>query len=392
MPAERPREHAPPVAAARRRRLRADRARQLADLLRHQILTGGFPGGVLPLEDALGQDYGQCAGRSARGCPQGGGLGPVAPGGAGTGRSGGPGLGSLRPGRGCPRVRGQGDDVASTPAAGLPHPAPSRNRGLRPRPPPGLRPEPRSSIAGGAGITHHRPGTCTPTGAGPGAAAPGFGKGQHPQRGPAPARTPSRCPCRGAGSRRRSSLSSERDKVGDTSAPMRTPSRCPYPAGAKGQSPRPGKGDAADTTAPARTPPRQPYRREAAPPPVREGAAQGTPPPLPGHRRNVPTGTGSRGAAPGSGRGEAGDAPAPARTPPQCPHRGGVQGRSPWFGKGRGGEWLRPGAGTVLVSGPAGGQGGLSPLGSDGWGASGRRLPPGSRGPGNTAGPRPGPA
>ncbi|WP_438452436.1 GntR family transcriptional regulator [Streptomyces asiaticus] len=58
MPAERPREHAPPVAAARRRRLRADRARQLADLLRHQVLTGGFPGGVLPLEDALGQDYG----------------------------------------------------------------------------------------------------------------------------------------------------------------------------------------------------------------------------------------------------------------------------------------------------------------------------------------------
>lgn len=62
MPAERPRErireHAPPVAAAHRRRLRADRARQLADLLRHQILTGGFPGGVLPLEDALGADCG----------------------------------------------------------------------------------------------------------------------------------------------------------------------------------------------------------------------------------------------------------------------------------------------------------------------------------------------
>ncbi|MEU6866085.1 GntR family transcriptional regulator [Streptomyces sp. NPDC046876] len=62
MPAERTREHAVPVAAARRRRLRADQARQLADLLRHQILAGGFPGGVLPLEDALAADYG--AGRN----------------------------------------------------------------------------------------------------------------------------------------------------------------------------------------------------------------------------------------------------------------------------------------------------------------------------------------
>ncbi|MFJ9643932.1 GntR family transcriptional regulator [Streptomyces sp. NPDC101206] len=62
MPAERTREHAVPVAAARRRRLRADRARQLADLLRHQILAGGYPGGVLPLEDALAADYG--AGRN----------------------------------------------------------------------------------------------------------------------------------------------------------------------------------------------------------------------------------------------------------------------------------------------------------------------------------------
>nr|WP_078489463.1 ATP-binding cassette domain-containing protein [Streptomyces bikiniensis] len=55
-----PAEHAPaarPVAAARRRRLRADRARQLADLLRHQILAGGFPGGVLPLEDVIAADY-----------------------------------------------------------------------------------------------------------------------------------------------------------------------------------------------------------------------------------------------------------------------------------------------------------------------------------------------
>ncbi|WP_199920461.1 GntR family transcriptional regulator [Streptomyces katrae] len=62
MPAERTREHTVPVAAARRRRLRADQARQLADLLRHQILAGGYPGGVLPLEDALAADYG--AGRN----------------------------------------------------------------------------------------------------------------------------------------------------------------------------------------------------------------------------------------------------------------------------------------------------------------------------------------
>ncbi|MFI5666652.1 GntR family transcriptional regulator [Streptomyces sp. NPDC051704] len=62
MPAERTREHTVPVAAARRRRLRADRARQLADLLRHQILAGGYPGGVLPLEDVLTAEYG--AGRN----------------------------------------------------------------------------------------------------------------------------------------------------------------------------------------------------------------------------------------------------------------------------------------------------------------------------------------
>ncbi|MCP3760211.1 GntR family transcriptional regulator [Streptomyces sp. TBY4] len=62
MPAERTREHTVPVAAARRRRLRADQARQLADLLRHQILAGGYPTGVLPLEDALAADYG--AGRN----------------------------------------------------------------------------------------------------------------------------------------------------------------------------------------------------------------------------------------------------------------------------------------------------------------------------------------
>ncbi|MGX1881638.1 GntR family transcriptional regulator [Streptomyces sp. NPDC055287] len=57
MPAERIREHAVPVAAARRRRLRADRARQLADLLRHQARTVGFPGGVLPLEGRIGADF-----------------------------------------------------------------------------------------------------------------------------------------------------------------------------------------------------------------------------------------------------------------------------------------------------------------------------------------------
>ncbi|WP_329285827.1 GntR family transcriptional regulator [Streptomyces sp. NBC_00691] len=56
MPAE-PASAARPVAAARRLRLRADRARQLADLLRHQILAGGFPGGVLPLEDVIASDY-----------------------------------------------------------------------------------------------------------------------------------------------------------------------------------------------------------------------------------------------------------------------------------------------------------------------------------------------
>ncbi|MCQ4208356.1 MULTISPECIES: GntR family transcriptional regulator [Streptomyces] len=43
--------------AARRRRLRADQARQLADLLRHQILTGRFPDGVLPHEESIGADF-----------------------------------------------------------------------------------------------------------------------------------------------------------------------------------------------------------------------------------------------------------------------------------------------------------------------------------------------
>ncbi|GGO88953.1 GntR family transcriptional regulator [Wenjunlia tyrosinilytica] len=58
MPAERSREHTAPVAAARRRMLRADGARRLADLLRGQVLAQGFPGGVLPHEDRIGTEYG----------------------------------------------------------------------------------------------------------------------------------------------------------------------------------------------------------------------------------------------------------------------------------------------------------------------------------------------
>ncbi|MEU6736629.1 GntR family transcriptional regulator [Streptomyces physcomitrii] len=61
MSAERIREHAGAGArtvAAHRRRLRADRARQLADLLRRQVLSGGFPDGTLPHEAALAGDYG----------------------------------------------------------------------------------------------------------------------------------------------------------------------------------------------------------------------------------------------------------------------------------------------------------------------------------------------
>ncbi|MFJ6084283.1 GntR family transcriptional regulator [Streptomyces sp. NPDC001002] len=59
---ERVRDHAgqgaTTVAAHRaRRRLRADQARQLADLLRHQLLAGGFPDGTLPHETTLAADY-----------------------------------------------------------------------------------------------------------------------------------------------------------------------------------------------------------------------------------------------------------------------------------------------------------------------------------------------
>ncbi|MFF9040898.1 GntR family transcriptional regulator [Streptomyces sp. NPDC014892] len=46
------------VAAHRaRRRLRADQARQLADLLRRQLLSGGYADGTLPHESTLATDY-----------------------------------------------------------------------------------------------------------------------------------------------------------------------------------------------------------------------------------------------------------------------------------------------------------------------------------------------
>lgn len=61
-PTDRIRDHAgqgaTTVAAHRaRRRLRADRARQLADLLRRQLLTDGFGSGTLPHESLLATDY-----------------------------------------------------------------------------------------------------------------------------------------------------------------------------------------------------------------------------------------------------------------------------------------------------------------------------------------------
>jgi GntR family transcriptional regulator len=40
------------------RRSRADRARQVADVLRHQVLTGAFPAGHLPREPQLCADFG----------------------------------------------------------------------------------------------------------------------------------------------------------------------------------------------------------------------------------------------------------------------------------------------------------------------------------------------
>ncbi|RDD86284.1 GntR family transcriptional regulator [Streptomyces parvulus] len=61
-PTDRLRDHAgqgaTTVAAHRaRRRLRADRARQLADLIRRQLLDDAFPDGTLPHEDILAADY-----------------------------------------------------------------------------------------------------------------------------------------------------------------------------------------------------------------------------------------------------------------------------------------------------------------------------------------------
>src|ERR1700679_414895 len=40
------------------RRRRADRARQVADVLRRQVLQGAFPGGLLPGEASLAQGFG----------------------------------------------------------------------------------------------------------------------------------------------------------------------------------------------------------------------------------------------------------------------------------------------------------------------------------------------
>jgi GntR family transcriptional regulator len=53
MPATRPES---PLADARRRR--ADRARQVADVLRRQVLQGTFPDGLLPDEGSLSQEFG----------------------------------------------------------------------------------------------------------------------------------------------------------------------------------------------------------------------------------------------------------------------------------------------------------------------------------------------
>ncbi|HEX2312635.1 MAG TPA: GntR family transcriptional regulator [Thermomonospora sp.] len=47
-----------PVALSDARRLRADRARQMADVLRRQVLEGAFPGRVLPAEARLGEEFG----------------------------------------------------------------------------------------------------------------------------------------------------------------------------------------------------------------------------------------------------------------------------------------------------------------------------------------------
>lgn len=50
-----PAESSPSLAGARRRR--ADRARQVADVLRRQVLHGTFPDGLLPSEEALAAEF-----------------------------------------------------------------------------------------------------------------------------------------------------------------------------------------------------------------------------------------------------------------------------------------------------------------------------------------------
>lgn len=54
--ASRPRGEADPLANARRRR--ADRARQVADVLRRQVLSGAYSGGTLPAEAELAEEFG----------------------------------------------------------------------------------------------------------------------------------------------------------------------------------------------------------------------------------------------------------------------------------------------------------------------------------------------
>ena len=59
LPAEpAPRALAPPEVLADPRRRRADRARQVADVLRRQVLQGAFPDGLLPGEASLAQGFG----------------------------------------------------------------------------------------------------------------------------------------------------------------------------------------------------------------------------------------------------------------------------------------------------------------------------------------------
>src|SRR4051812_18332741 len=48
----------PTAALDEARRRRADRARQVADLLRHQVLAGAFTAGRLPHESQLCHDFG----------------------------------------------------------------------------------------------------------------------------------------------------------------------------------------------------------------------------------------------------------------------------------------------------------------------------------------------